>query len=569
VADVVDAFVVTLGLKDDDFVRHARIVLELQKKMREEAHQQTKETQENAAKSVASFASIKREVLGLTSLILGGMGITEFVQKTIALTANVGRLSTILGQSTEQISAWQGAIRAMGGTSEEASGDLMKIVQAFEDIQLTGNSPMIPVLRQLGFGLDDLKDPTAFLLKLSDRLSAMPDKREAFNLGSRLGLSPEMVNLLIQGRKVTQEYLDAAAKAYPIHQRDAAAAIEAQKQFSLLRDSWQRLGNTVLVELAPSLIKLADGLEGIALFLNQNPALAMTGFGVAMFFAASGAFRLAAGLAAAGAANIATIARILALLAGVPGAAVAGGAALSLIPGRARGSLAGAGAGRSIDEQIAALQKQLADPDAPKAYVQRRLAELLAKRAVLGGKADFATPIGAGAVPAQLAAGGSVPGQVAAFFQAHGASAAGAAGIGAGVAAEGGSEFARDQYDSRGRYAYGVFQLRGALQKKLFAQYGPNANLAQQLQFVLGQLKTDPSLGGASIFGATNPVAALQTFIAQFLRPGRGAAGDLERGARALHIGTLIIHAGAGADGRQIARDLQAELIAQGNRGMS
>ncbi len=147
-ADVVDAFVVTLGLKDDDFVRHARIVLELQRKMRQEAQTQHKEQQQQATQTVEGFRQIRREVIGLAAEIVGGVGLVQFARNTIALTANVGRLSTSLGMSTESISAWQGAIRAMGGTSEEASGDLMKIVQAFEDIQLTGNSPMIPVLRQ-------------------------------------------------------------------------------------------------------------------------------------------------------------------------------------------------------------------------------------------------------------------------------------------------------------------------------------------------------------------------------------------------------------------------------------
>lgn len=562
-ADVVDAFVVTLGLKDDDFVRHARIVLELQQKMRKEAQQQTKETQENASKSAASFASIKREVLGLTTLILGGMGITEFTQKTIALTSNIGRLSVITGQTTEQISAWQGAIRAMGGTSEEASGDLMKITQAFEDIQLTGNSQMIPVLRQLGFGLDDLKDPTQFLLKLADRLGAMSDKKEAFNLGSRLGFSPEMVNLLIQGRKATQDYLDAAAKAYPVHQRDAQAAIEAQKQFSLLKDSWQRLGNTVLTLLAPSLIRLADGLEGVATELNKHPDVAMAAFALAVGLMGLNAVRAVTGiLGLAGALRSLGAARIAAAAGGEAAAGVGLGTAAAAALPIAAVAVVAPKLIRGFDKNTAANPNAQLDP------LQGTIDFFTGEQWWMGGKAAAPAPAAARAPGAP--AGGSQFDQIVAFFQSHGATLAGAQGIAAGVSAEGApSPTARDQYDSKGRYAYGLFQMRGAMQKALFAKYGPNANMMQQLQFVLEQFGSDPSLGGAAIFKAGNAKDALQTFISQFLRPGSGSAGDLRRGERALQIGTLNVYAGAGADGRKIARDVQAELIAQGNRGMS
>ncbi len=365
----------------------------------------------------------------------------------------------------------------------------------------------------------------------------MPDKKEAFlNLGKRLGLSDDMVNLLIQGRKATQDYLDEAAKAYTITKRDADNAAEAQKQWANLASAWQRVGNTILVQLAPSLIKLADGLEKIALWFQAHPDAAMAAFGTAMFFAASGAFRLAvSGLAAIGhVANIASIGRIDrarrhrrgGLGIGGAAAAVAGGAALNMIPGVARGSLAGAGAGRSIDAQLAAMQKQLADPDAPRAYVLRRIAELQAKRAVLGGGADFATPLpGAAAAAGVAVAGGSQHDQIVAFFMAHGASRAGAEGIAAGVSAEGGGPTSRDQYDAKGNFAFGIEQVRGSRQRALFRQFGPNPTLTQQLQFMLQELRQ--MTGGGAILGATDATAAMRAFITQFERPGSGTAGDL------------------------------------------
>lgn len=96
-------------------------------------------------------------------------------------------------------------------------------------------------------------------------------------------------------------------------------------------------------------------------------------------------------------------------------------------------------------------------------------------------------------------------------------------GVSAGIAAEGGS------LGMAANGAFGIGQWRGDRLAALRARYGNAPTLAQQMEFLVGELRGGDR-GGASVMHAGSAFATLNAYINDFMRPGAGAAGDMKRG---------------------------------------
>jgi len=156
------------------------------------------------------------------------------------------------------------------------------------------------------------------------------------------------------------------------------------------------------------------------------------------------------------------------------------------------------------------------------------------------------SPAGSAALPTLVKRGTtaarSTLEQVRAFFIANGFSGEQARGIEAGVSAEGGDVNARNPTSG----AFGIGQWLGSRKRELFAEFGPNPNLAQQLQFMLQELRGGDR-GGAAVRNAVDAMSTMGAYVQSFMRPGAGTMGDLDRGSR--FLGSQGPWASAGAAG--------------------
>ncbi len=93
--------------------------------------------------------------------------------------------------------------------------------------------------------------------------------------------------------------------------------------------------------------------------------------------------------------------------------------------------------------------------------------------------------------------------------------------------------------------AYGLGQWLGPRKRELFRRYGPSPTREQQLDFLAWELKGGDH-GGRKVLAAADEVAALNSYIRDFMRPaaGRETSGDLERGMAALGRAGERIEAG-------------------------
>lgn len=256
---IIDSLVVLLTLDASGWQKGENDARSAEKKTREQALKGGKEIEANAKRQREAFNALKTEAVGALAVLFGAKSLKEFFVNTVTTDAAVGRLAKTLGVTTEVLSAWQGVVRQMGGTSEDASAGLQTLVDLFTDFRLGQMDPRkAGILNRLGITPEDLKDPTTAALKLAAAFHKL-DPRVASEYGKQLGLTPAFINTLIQGREKVEDLYKAQEALGTIHQKDAEAAQEFQKRLEGLKTSAGNLGRALVTDLLPPLSGLLEG----------------------------------------------------------------------------------------------------------------------------------------------------------------------------------------------------------------------------------------------------------------------------------------------------------------------
>ena len=262
-ATIIDAFVVTLGLDGTKFKQGAAAATSDSKKLSDGAVKSAKDTEAANKRLKDSIGGVRNELLGMFAVFTAGAGLKDFALQMINTDAATGRLAHNIGVATESLSAWQGVLKRNGGSAGDADGGLQSVTDAFEQIQLTGQSPLIPYLNLLKVNLNDLKSPTDTLLKLADAFSKMDPKRAAA-IGKAMGLSPAMVNTLEKGRGAVTAMLAEQKKLGVTTEADAAASQRLQDAIAQIETALTRAVRILLTAATPALEMLGKVLIQLA-----------------------------------------------------------------------------------------------------------------------------------------------------------------------------------------------------------------------------------------------------------------------------------------------------------------
>lgn len=299
---VIDALVVELGLDPRQFTEGQKKAAESTIKFRKGI--------ESEGKNIDSLVSkLRANVLAMFAAFTAGKGLVEFTKDTVEADASMGRYARTLDTTVGILSAWRGIAVLAGGTAAGMTGSIQNLVSQFQTFTLTGESSVIPYFRALGVNIADsnghMRATGDILLDLADRFQKL-DPARAAAFGQALGLDQTTINLLLQGRGAIQAMLDEQKRLGIVTNQDAEAGIKLQHSWGALGQASTSLGRELLTDLAPSLIKILDGLTNFAIWARQHGPLVR-----AMFYG------LAAGAVALGVALLAPYAEIIALTAAV------------------------------------------------------------------------------------------------------------------------------------------------------------------------------------------------------------------------------------------------------------
>jgi hypothetical protein len=274
---VIDSLIIELGIDPKKLTGGEQAFRTALRRMISEASRGAKQADSETKKLGETISTLKRQAIGAVSAFFGGRTAGQLVNYVTTLDASTERLAKTFGVATEELSAWQGAAKRVGGSAESANSSLGGLNQEMVRLQLTGQASFLPLLNFLHVGLNktngELKTASELLLDISGALEHA-DKRQAATLLSMIpGMNQDTVNLLLLGRKELERVLETQRQIGGTTKESAQAAQEYQAALSDLDRAATHLGRTLLTVLGPGLTGALERFTKVFQELSQGKVI--------------------------------------------------------------------------------------------------------------------------------------------------------------------------------------------------------------------------------------------------------------------------------------------------------
>lgn len=276
---VIDQLIVTLGLDPKGFKKGQR---EADKALKS-AKDSVKSASADMSKAIAGVAKeFALAFLGFESAV----GLAKMLASLNDATTQLGRLAANTGIAASELKNWQNATELAGGSAEDFNATVNEIQKQQTSFSLTGQASWLGYLRQLKVGLLDLngnpRSPLQLLLELSERFTHL-SRPQAFQIGQQMGLTPGILNLLLQGPSAIQSLIDKQHDLHQITKDDTDASAQLSASWTLLMQQGKSLGQDLLTKIAPALQAVFNGIQSIVQAFKGGEAGAGT-FGKAIMY---------------------------------------------------------------------------------------------------------------------------------------------------------------------------------------------------------------------------------------------------------------------------------------------
>ena len=574
-ATIIDSLLVKLGLDSSEFDAKKSKVDKGLKDTGGEADKTGAKLKKSGKDGAEGFENVAKSAAKFLALIGGTMAVKRFIENQIEANAALDRFAQNLDQSANSISAWGNAAELAGGSAEGLQGTMDMLSKSQTELQLTGQSGLIPYFSALGVSLADTQGKARpvneLLLDLSDRFSKM-DRTTANNMGRMMGIDQGTMQLLLKGRSEV-ELMIARQKEYgAVTKQQAKEASRLRNAMVASKQSFEAFGRELLSAATPALEKMFAIFADFGSWIQENKEFVQTFLTI-----------IAVGLAGIAAATIPinlTVVAVLALAAAV--AALwqdyqtwkRGGDSFIDWSKWEPGFKAAGQAIKWLRDMLGDLiYRAIAAADVLSAVFERdwerakfAAGEFMSGNGKKYGTDDAPAPPGAPGSPdpaagsgtvnstGKSAAGGTKEEQAAmAYFQAQGWSREQAAGLAANIKRE--SAFRPDAVGDNGK-AYGIAQWhpdRQAEFKKKFGKDIQGSSMEEQMAFMHYELTQGNERKAGNILRGTSSAAeAAAAVSSHYERPADKAGEAAKRGQLALAMlggvpGASQAAAGAGA----------------------
>ena len=197
----------------------------------------------------------------------------RFIEDQIASSAALDRLSRNLDVNASAISAWSNAAEQAGGSASGLQGTLDMLSRAQTELQLTGQSALIPYFSALGVSIADVhgraKPTTQILVDLADRFAKM-DRPTANNMGRAMGIDQGTMNLLLKGRTEVELLVRRQREQNAVTKVQAEQATRLQAAIIGSRQSFEALGRELLSKATPALEKVFAIMADLGDWMRGN-----------------------------------------------------------------------------------------------------------------------------------------------------------------------------------------------------------------------------------------------------------------------------------------------------------
>lgn len=278
-ATIIESLIVTLGLDGAKFKAGSEAAKKQIKQTLEQTTTTAKQMEERGKQAARFFSSVKSEALSLLAVLTAGAGLKAFASSSITTSADVGRLASNLGMSTEALSAWQGAAARSGGTADAMAGTFRTVSGELAKFKMGLSSDFVAWFARANAAAGGTADAfnrlgsaDSTMLELSRILStiAATDPSKAMLFAKNLGVDESTFNFLKQGPGFVRAQIAAQMRLGVVTDADAKRAQEMQSKLEALRQASSKLGRDLLTKAAPAIEWLTDKLTQFGVAAQEH-----------------------------------------------------------------------------------------------------------------------------------------------------------------------------------------------------------------------------------------------------------------------------------------------------------
>lgn len=272
-ATIIDSLLITLGLDVSGVTKGQKDAQESLQKTGKEAEKQQKELDAAARRTTESYKKIRDSILEVTAVLVSAVAGKEFLAYITANDVAVGRLAKNLDVATEELSAWEGVARRLGGQGGDADSLFRGVNKLMEDFRLNGGSGEFSPLVRAGLDLSKFMDKstsyTQRLLMMRDAMQKLSGP-DAQRLGQMAGFSEQGLNILLQTDRALEQLLDTQKKMNVVSEEDRRLAMERAGAWGDLTESLTGFGRKVTNEFSPVITLVLGGLKDMLLWMEAH-----------------------------------------------------------------------------------------------------------------------------------------------------------------------------------------------------------------------------------------------------------------------------------------------------------
>ena len=278
-ATIIDSLLVKLGLDSSEFAAGKNKVDKGLKDTGNEAEKAGAKLKKTGKDGAEGFNEVAKSATKFLAIIGGTVAIKRFVSDMIESNAALDRFSQNLNRSVSDIFAWSNAAELAGGSAEGLQGTMDMLSKSQTELQLTGQSSLIPYFSALGVSLADAQGKARpvndLLLELADRFSRM-DRTTANNMGRMMGIDQGTMNLLLKGRGEVELLIKRQKEYGAVTKQQAEEASRLKRAMVESRQSFEAFGRELLSAATPALEKMFAIFADFGAWMRDNKEFVQT-----------------------------------------------------------------------------------------------------------------------------------------------------------------------------------------------------------------------------------------------------------------------------------------------------
>lgn len=226
----------------------------------------------NFGRMTANIVASVRNMLPSFTALMASVASIKAVFSFSSEVIEFKRLSDSAGMSIERLSQFGTVAQSMGSSANSISSAFSSISKNMQLAKFGQGAFFDRDMMRQGLQVSAGKSPEETLMRIADRMKGL-DGVKANMLAEKLGIPPDLVPTLRQGRVALKEMVDQAKPLYK--QEDVERAYRVQRAITSLKNTFVELSSKLLGVLAPAIEAVSKGVSWFFGLFSKYDGLAV------------------------------------------------------------------------------------------------------------------------------------------------------------------------------------------------------------------------------------------------------------------------------------------------------